>query len=391
MSKYNKLSPALQEIAKDRDLLIEQGADNSLVGGLNRAIINQLLIEFPQMDTRGNKSFEHDGKNVPSKHTHLGALRTRANQKKADLLERWVIEPVKTLLNENRRNEVVGTALSDYTQLLFTNRDIGEYYVRVKNDVQPNGVLQYLEEQDEIIDAQDRDISQLTDEQLKRIFSSLTTHKREQFDEFWKQNNSRIYRNHAVYHIDELKDVFKSLEPLVLMRDRYGEVPYKIGKVTVWPWAWKYVEFRYHNFFTKKDDQKIWRRDKDVYIVIHDSRDSCKKKLEDSIASIAEKKSRLTLLLEEKRFLFAQNAQQTNSDWRREQREVLEKEVSTIYNGVYIQEMQSRFQQTNDNEKYMNHYTYAISTDWMLTLIQKSIDELTAVWNRLQQYAKAEW
>ena len=88
------------------------------------------------------------------------------------------------MLNENRRNEVVGTALSDYTQLLFTNRDIGEYYVRVKNDVQPNGVLQYLEEQDEIIDAQDRDISQLTDEQLKRIFSSLTTHKREQFDEF---------------------------------------------------------------------------------------------------------------------------------------------------------------------------------------------------------------
>lgn len=369
--KYDKLPQHIAELARERDKAPES----------QRSFYNKKILAL----FNAQYGTELSAFSEETKHVRIHNDYAESMEKKALLAEQHVIERPKRLRNETRKEEITDTTLVSYLQQMFVS-DSGDYMIwntdrlyDVRNPLV--SVPWYIEEQKAIIDAMPFDLSMLSNTELQTMFSQLTDHVWEPVDENDYLGNAPKYRNEAVFHIDQLKEVFKTAKPIILG----GRDPsWKILYVTTWPGKWKVIEFRYNKFYNS--DRK---HDKTVRVNIYDSWVDCKKKINEDQKKITFKKQELTSIYNKYMDFYQHNETKSNKEVWKETLEELQNELNEFY-GAYVGEVVDAIERTEKNEKYMYWPQYTLSMYGILNNIRSAIDEMDAVSKRYLEYANAK-
>ncbi len=308
------------------------------------------------------------------------------------LKQQGVISDPTALSDENRRLELLDTTIVNYLQQLFT-KDTDEYVVWERErgwDKAIASASQYNEERSAVIDTIKFDLDNLSDKELKTLFSILTEHDYAspvgEGNVMWSKQkiwNPVHYRNYALRYLPQLKEVFKTAKPIHISPNLISD---KILYVTAWPWTWKIIEFKYNNFLNSN-----YKYDKDVYVVIHDSREKCKESLIKSIEVMTTEMVELKKVYDE--CIVFQKSTPPSSldhvDWGEKLTSIHDK-LEEISGSKFVQNVSYRVERSKENKKHMHDNQYRLMFAWIIRDIDAAIDEREVIIERYNQYVSAK-
>lgn len=294
---------------------------------------------------------------------------------KSNLREKEILQPLKYLRNDKRKEEITDTSLVSYLELLFGN-DTLEYMVWKRDNETISSTSDYLTQQNLIIQSLDFNIWYLTDHEVKLFFSTCTDHQRTGDIPMIR------YRHQAIASIPKLKEVFATAIPYKL---NANELSYKVITLTQWPWTGKIIEFVYNSPLDENGYEN-----RQVYVRVHLSILEYKKVLQSSLESISQKIISLQHIKDIFGNRYQKNKDNKNKNDRAIEFEKFKNRLSGYYQGMYTDRIQVRIDRSEEHKKYMQAPQYAMSMWAMLRDLDLAIQDQTAKFHRLQQYAKGK-
>jgi hypothetical protein len=350
------------------EILIQQRNKLSLIDS-QRKVLNREIFTLLEKEISIflEKEF-HSGTEKTFSHHHMTQeQRKNSAEIRTNLKDQWVLQPLKTLRTDKRKEEITDTSLVWYLELLFVSDPL-EYLARKRDDT-IDSTEEYLQQQNLIIQSLDLNLWRLNDQEIQQLFSTCTDHVR----------TGTIpmihYRHQAIRYIPQLKEVFATAQPYKL---NANEISYKIITLTQGPGKGKVIVFSY----TSPLDEQ-WHEDRQVNISIYPSMSDYKSKLQSSLESISQKIASLQHIKDIFDNRYQQNQDNTNKNDRAIEFEKLKNRLSGYYQGMYTDRVQVRIDRAEEHKRYMQAPQYTMSMAAALRDLDLAIQDQTAKFHRL--------